>query len=186
MYINPLACCFAGHREMKLPYKYGTEKFHQLKKTLRIEIGDLMRQGVVHWFAGCQNGIDNLSAMIALELAEEISSTAYLHLIQPYEGMEKDFNPRQKREFEMIKAKATSFRVLHRVKTSDCFRERNQQMVDKSHFLLAVLDKRHMASGTTMTINMAKRKSIEIRIIDPQTLEVERIPARIPPKLLVI
>jgi len=159
--------------------------YHQLKKTLKAAIGGLMWQGVVHWYAGCQNGIDNLSAMIALELAEEICSTAYLHLIQPYEGMEKEFNDRQRREFEMIKAKAASFQVLYRAKTRDCFHERNQRMVDKSHFLLAVLDKKHMASGTTMTINMAKRKGMEIQIIDPHTFEVERIPGRILPKLLI-
>jgi len=84
----------------------------------------------------------------------------------------------------MIKAKAKSFQVLHQTKTSDCYRERNQYMVDQSDFLIAVLDKRQMASGTVMTINMAKRKSMEIQIIDPLTYEVERIPAKIPPKLI--
>ena len=184
MLINQLSCCFAGHREMKLPYQYGTEKYHQLKETLKTEIKGLMWQGVSQWYAGCQNGIDNLSAMIVLELATELSSTAYLHLVQPYEGMEKEFNQRQRQEFEMIKAKAKSIQVLNQTKTSDCYRERNQYMVDQSDFLIAVLDKSHMASGTVMTINMAKRKSMEIQIIDPLTYEVERIPAKIPPKLI--
>jgi nucleoside 2-deoxyribosyltransferase len=57
-------------------------------------------------------------------------------------------------------------------------------MVDNSDFLIAVLDKKHKDSGTTMTINMAKRKGIEILIIDPVTYEVERIPAKIPSKLI--
>lgn len=185
MYINQLACCFAGHREMKLPYPYGTVQYRQLKERLKDQVKGLMWRGVTHWYAGCQNGIDNLSAMIVLELAAELSSTTYLHLIQPYEGMEKEFNLRQRREFEMIKAKAASFQVLHRVKTPDCFRERNQLMVDKSHFLIAVFDEKHKKSGTTMTVNMARLKSMEIQIIDPHTFEVERIPASIPPKLVI-
>lgn len=169
---------------MKLPYPYGTVQYRQLKERLKAQVKGLMWQGVMHWYAGCQNGIDNLSAMIVLELAAELSSTSYLHLIQPYEGMEKEFSQRQRREFEMIKAKAASFQVLHQVKTPDCFRERNQLMVDKSHFLIAVLDNKQKASGTTMTINMAKRKSIEIQIIDPITLKVGMIPSPIPPKLI--
>jgi len=183
MLINLLSCCFAGHRESKLPYKYGTDQY-QLKVKLKDEIKKLIRQGVTHWYAGCQNGVDNLAAMIVLELAEELSSTAYLNLVQPYEGMERQFNPRQSQEFEIIKTKAYSFRVLHRTKTPDCYRERNQYMVDNSDFLIAVLDKKHKDSGTTMTINMAKRKGIEILSIDPVTYEVERIPAKIPPKLI--
>lgn len=185
MLVNQLSCCITGHREMKLPYRYGTEKYRQLKETLKAEIKSLMRQGVAHWYAGCQNGIDNLSAVIVLELATELNSTAYLHLVQPYEGMEKEFNQRQRQEFEMIKAKAKSIQVLNKTKTPDCYQERNHYMVDQSDFLIAVLDKRHMASGTIMTINMAKRKGMEIQIIDPLTYEVERIPAKIPPKPLI-
>lgn len=184
MYINQLACCFAGHREMKLPYPYGTEKYRQLRDKIKRQVKDMIRQGVTHWYAGCQNGIDNFAAMIVLELAAELGSTAYLHLIQPYEGMEEKFNQRQRREYEMIKAGAASFQALHRTKTPGCFRERNQIMIDKSHFLIAVLDKRQTASGTNMTINMAKKKGIGIQIIDPLTLDVEMIPSVIPPKLI--
>ena len=185
MKINILSCCFAGHRESKLPYKYGTDQYEKLRNILKDVIKDLIKCGVANWYAGCQNGIDNLASMIVLELKEEIGTTAYLHLIQPYKDMELDFEPRQEQEYQEIKSNADSFQVLHQIKTSNCYRERNQRMVDKSDFLIAVLDRRQSASGTIMTINMAKRKGIEIRIIDAVTYEVETIPAKTPPKLLI-
>lgn len=185
MKVNQLWCAMTGHRESKLPYEYGSYGYKKLKKTIEEQVIDLMHQGATNWIGGLQNGVDEYVSMTVLEQGEKIGTTTYLYLVQPFEGMEKSFSERQLKAFYYLKDNAADVHCLYKQYVDGCYRKRNQILIDKSDFLLAVRKKNALKTGTQMSINIAFKKGIEVRIIDPETYEVEIIPAMNPPKIII-
>lgn len=108
-----------------------------------------------------------------------------MNLILPYREMEKDCTDRQRNTFEKILLRADTLSVLYDQYMDGCYHERNRCMVDKSDFLIAIQMKQNIDSNTQEIILMAKKKGIGIIIIDPAACQVERIPAKTPPKLII-
>lgn len=175
-----LSACFSGHRANKMPYSEIGKEYEKLENIIKEEITKLIREGVSEFFAGGQNGCDEVCSLIVMHLKEELGTTANLNLVLPYSGMDKGFTDIQKDNFKWIKQKAKTIKVLHEKHTKNCYRKRNQYLVDNSDFLIAIRMKNALHSGTQMTINLAKKKGIEVRIINPITYEVEVIKAKKP------
>lgn len=173
--MNRLSACFAGHRESKLPYAVTSKSHEKLENILKEQIIELIRLGVSEFYTGGQNGIDELAALMVLHVSDELQTTANLHLVLPYEGMDKYYNLVQKEHFEHIKKQASTVTILHDKYVNGCFRDRNRYMVDRSNFLIAVQMKDDSGSGTQMTINMAREKGIEVRVVEPMSYAVEII-----------
>ena len=175
--MKKLSVAFAGHRASKLPYNNTSKEHERLEKILKAEIVKLIRLGVSEFYVGGQTGIDTLAALLVMNIKEEFGTTANLNLVMPYKGMENSFTVLQKENYEWIKQSARTVTYLNEKYTPECYRQRNRYMIDKSDYLIAVStgDER---SGTQMTINMAKKKGIEIRIIDPIFYEVRVIKSK--------
>lgn len=173
--MQTLSACFTGHRASKIPYSDTSIEHEKLENVLKEQIIELIWLGVSEFYTGGQNGIDELTALMVLYVAEEIGTTANLHLVLPYKGVEKHYNLIQKEHFEHIKRQASTVTILHDKYTSGCFRARNSYMVDRSDFLIAVQMLGDSSSGTQMTINMAMEKGIEVRVIDPISYYIKTI-----------
>lgn len=173
--MKPLSACFTGHRESKMPYTVISKEHEKLENIIKEEIERLIRLGVTEFYVGGQTGIDELAGLMIIYLRDEIGIKAKLNLILPYRGMDKNYNSIQKVHFDWISKKADSVIILNDYYTKNCYRQRNQYMVDKSDFLIAVKMKDALCSGTQMCINIAKKKGIEIRIIDTATYKIGRI-----------
>lgn len=158
------AACFTGHRESKLPYSITSKEYGEIENKLKDEITNLIRLGVTEYYVGGQTGIDTTCAQLVIHLRDELYTTLNLHLVIPYKGMDISFNQRQKDDYEWVMKNADSITFLHDKYTPSCFRERNQYMVDRSDYLIAVWD-RSKRSGTAMAMNMGRRKGINIIII---------------------
>ena len=143
---------FTGPKEKELPFSIDSKEYEDMKNKLKEEIADLIWLGVSEFYVGGQTGIDALCAGIVIGLREELYTTANLHLVIPYRGMEKEFNQRQMDEFDWIMENANSalyisdnlpivkrlfykfFNILPK-----CFKDRNRYMVKRSNYLLACL-----------------------------------------------
>lgn len=183
--INTITVAFAGHRASKMPYDEKSKEHEKLEQILKSEILDTMRNGASEFYCGYQSGIDTLEALMVLHLKEEIGTTANLNIIIPYKKMYNSFDDMQKINADWIIDRANNVDVLHEEYTKDCYKERNIKMIQKANILIAVLKKDNKHSGTQMTITLAKKKGIEVRIIDPVTYEIEVIPAKKPIQLFV-
>lgn len=167
-----LSACFSGHRANKMPYSEIGKEYEKLENIIKEEIIKLIREGVSEYYFGSQTGVDTLAALLVMNIKEEIGTTANINVVIPYKGIENSFTDLQKDNFEWIKQSAKTVTCMNEKYTKNCYREWNQYLVDNSDYLIAVHMKGETYSGTQMTINIAKEKGIEIRIIDPVTYEV--------------
>ena len=166
------SACFTGPRESKMPYDEKSDRYARLESVLKKQIIRLIRIGVSEFYTGGQTGIDTLAALLVLRIKDELLTTANLHLVLPYRGMDAGFNALQQDDFDFIEDTADSVVYLNDIYTPVCYRERNRYMVKKSDYLIAVASAKKPHSGTHMTINMAKKKGIPTIIIDPLSFEV--------------
>lgn len=168
------SACFTGPRASKMPYNETSVNHERLEKILKQEILSLIRNGVSEFYTGGQTGIDTLAALLVISLIDEIGTTAHLHLVLPFRDMQNGFTRLQRDDFEWVKRHADTVTYISEAYTLDCYRTRNRYMIGKSQYLIAVADKQTPHSGTHMTINMARKKGIEIVTINPITFDVMR------------
>lgn len=178
MKLKTLSACFSGYTECKMPYSETSKEHEKLEEVLKTEIARLIWEGVSEFYVGGLTGIDTLAALLVMNIKEEFRTTANINLVVPYKGIENSFTVLQRENFEWIKQSAKTVTYMNDKYTKNCYRERNQYLVDNSDYLVAVMMEDETHSGTKMTINMGKEKSVEVRIIDPITYEVKTIPTK--------
>ncbi len=168
------SACFTGPRASKMPYSETSASHERLETILKQEILSFIRNGVSEFYTGGQTGIDTLAALLVISLIDEIGTTAHLHLVLPFKDMQAGFTRLQRDDFDWIKRHADTVTYISETYTPDCYRKRNRYMIEKSQYLIAVAGKQTPHSGTHMTINMARKKGIDIVTINPITFDVTR------------
>lgn len=170
------SACFTGPRASKMPYDETSASHERLETILKQQILSLIRNGVSEFYTGGQTGIDTLAALLVISLAHEIGTTAHLHLVLPFKDMQARFTRLQRDDFDWIQRHADTVTYINETYTPDCYRARNQYMIDKSQYLIAVAGMQTPHSGTHMTINMARKKGIDIVMISPITFKATHEP----------
>ena len=170
-------CCFSGHRPEKLPF--GHDEKHpdclRLKVKLLCEVDRMRENGVTTFLTGMAQGIDLIAAEIVLDIREAYpDDNVRLVAAVPFEGQaDKWSEPYRERYFDIL-SRADEVVTLQRRYTDACFRERNRYMVSASAHLIAVYGGR--PGGTEYTMEYAMKKGLEVIIINPDTLQRDRIP----------
>ena len=151
-------CCFTGHRPEKL---FLVDE--QIKKELEREITNAIESGYTTFISGMARGVDIWAAEIVIKLRKKNKS---LHLIcaSPYEGFETRWSQDWQKRYKRVIKKADLVRYISPEYSPSCFQIRNEYMVNHSNRLIAVYNGE--AGGTRNTLNYAKKKDIEIIIID--------------------
>lgn len=164
-----LSLCFSGHRPENLPGDGNTSDigYRMLISMLYLEIEESINNGYKVFYSGMARGIDLVAANIVLEERVKHPDIKLVCVI-PYEGQNKDYLPIEKLEYSSIIKTADEVICLSDRYYPDCMRERNRYMVDHSDKLIAVM--KNPRSGTGMTVNFARKKGIDIKIIDLNTL----------------
>ena len=174
--MTTLSACFTGPRESKMPYTETSAEHGKLEMVLKAQIIRLIRIGVSEFYTGGQTGIDTLAAMLVISIRQELGTTANLNLVLPFKDMGARFSTLQKDNFDWIMRGADTVVCLNGRYTPGCYKKRNQYMVEKSDYLIAVAGAQRPYSGTHMTLGMASKKGIEIIRIDPLTYQVKKYP----------
>lgn len=170
--------CFTGHRENKLPYNIKSKEYELVENQIKDEILRLINIGVTDFYVGGQTGVDTTSAQLVIYLRDVCGYPIKLHLVIPYKDMYMFSTPLQQDDFVFIQKRVDSEVVLNEKYVKDCFRQRNQYMIDRSDYLVAVWDG-NRNSGTWMTINMGNKKGLHITIINiPLTQKKEEQPSK--------
>ena len=118
-------------------------------------------------------GVDIWAAEIVLNLRKKNKD---LHSIcaSPYEGFEARWSQDWQKRYRKIIKKANYVKYVSPEYSPACFQIRNEYMVNHSNLLIAVYNGE--AGGTSNTLNYAKKKDIEIIVIDKckRTFRLER------------
>lgn len=159
-------CCFTGHRPEKLPGNGNVTESMALRRilsVLRLAIEEAVNEGYKTFVSGMAPGIDLWSATFIRDLKVK-NPEINLVCVLPCKDQKKSLYGENLYDYNLILDSASQVICLNEKYTSFCMRERNQFMVDHSSKIIAVVN--NYRSGTGMTINMAKKKGIDIRVID--------------------
>lgn len=165
-----------GHRPKKLLWNY--EEDHpscvEFKSILAIEIDKLINQGYDTFMSGMAEGIDMIFSEMILGFKAMYPHIKHVCVI-PFEQQHVKWHPSmQERYFEVLSRSDDVITMYYRYH-KDCYKERNQYLVDNADYIIAVQNSNDRSSGTLMTINMAKRKNKQMSIIVPATKKIKHI-----------
>lgn len=166
-------CCFTGHRSYKLPFR--NDMLHpayiRLKNILLSEIKQLIEQeNVIHFISGMALGTDQICAELVCEL-KQFYPYITLECAIPYEDQASRWSDEERERYFRIIEKCDTEKLLQTKYSDDCMKRRNQYMVEKSEFVLAVWDG-SFRSGSGQTVRYARKLNRNITIINPSNMQV--------------
>jgi len=147
-------CAVTGHRIIT------TNQINYIQYELHREIELAIVDGFTHFVSGFAEGVDLIFASIVCEL-KIVYPNIVLEAAIPY----RDRLKTQNNQFNELIKKCDHIYIVQEKCTQQCYRARNQYMVDKARRLIAVFNGRHR-SGTAQTIRMAEQLNREIRLIE--------------------
>lgn len=153
--MNGKACCVTGHRDIP------TEKTAYVKASLEEAIEQAIADGFNTFITGMAAGVDLLFAGLVI-VQKERHPHLFLLAVIPYKNRLKTKDDL----FCKCLAGCDGIHVQQEEYSSDCYRNRNRQMVALSERVIAVYDGRKKG-GTLFTMRCAhsmKREAREIRI----------------------
>ena len=166
MVILEKTCCFTGHRLQKLPWKSDEQSpmCIKFKEKLRQQIIDLINQGYVHFISGMALGSDMICAETVLSLKKEFPQITLEGAIPCPEQADR-WHAEQRNRYNYLLEQCDSINISSPNYTYTCMHIRNNYMVNNSNAIIAIWD--GSPGGTKNTIELAKKKNLEIYIINP-------------------
>lgn len=162
-------CCFTGHRPQSLPFGFNEDdvRCKRLKELLKTEIVKMIGQGVTAFVSGMALGIDLFAAELVLELQKQYPEIT-LECAIPCENQAARWNEAARDRYFGIIERCDSETLLQTRYTPDCMQKRNEYMVNKSDYIIAVWNGR--PSGTGNTVNYARQQGKAVIAINPENL----------------
>lgn len=177
--------CFTGNRPEKLqsPYQEDSSQMQLMKKVLRWELEELVKQGAKDFYTGMAQGIDLIAAEQLLALGREgITLTAVI----PFRGQAAGWEQFWRDRYERVLSQCSRKIVLAEHYTPQCFQKRNAFMVEHSDLVLAVIGgkSQKQRGGSWQTVRIALRQGkpvqaifLQEQVITTQLLSWDDLPA---------
>ncbi|MBE6837751.1 MAG: DUF1273 domain-containing protein [Ruminococcus sp.] len=159
-------CCFSGHRPDKLPGNgdvVNSMALRRILSILRLSIEDAIKDGYKTFISGMAPGVDLWAASFIRDIHAK-NPEINLVCVLPFREQKKSLHGEALYDYNLLLDSAAQVICLNDKYEAGCMRERNQFMIDNSSRLIAVVNS--YRSGTGMTINMAKKQNVDIKIID--------------------
>lgn len=166
---------FTGHRLSKLPFTDESDpRCAELQRKLFCEAQKHLQPDQTVFLSGMANGVD----LWAAEAVVLLKNAFPLHDIQlwavvPYRRQMASWPKALQDRYQEILSQADKVILISEEYTPACLHQRNQRLVDEADHLIAVYDGKQ-AGGTKETIDYARKKGLDITIIEPYE-EVESI-----------
>ena len=161
-------CAFTGYRPEK--FSFGDNeadlRCEQLKQKMFCEILRMTREGVSVFMSGMARGADLWAAEAVLQI-QNVKSSQKIELwaIVPYDRQPLAWSAKERARYQRILEQAAHVEYISHDYYNGCLQKRNRYMVDHATRLLAVYD--GQPGGTASTIRYARKKGLEITIIEP-------------------
>lgn len=167
--MNNSALCFTGHRPQKLSYGFDeqNELCLRLKKRLNEDIAKKILTGVDTFLCGMAMGTDIWCGEIVMKLKEQFPHIRLIACI-PHIGQEKSWNEDYKKRYARLLEAADDSVIFYDQYVRGCMQKRNRYMADNSAHMIAVYN--GSAGGTQTTVEYAKKKGLDIIILDPDRM----------------
>lgn len=163
--IKEKTACFTGHRPEKINavLGYDSPALNMLKSMLYYQVQLAIEEGYEYFISGVARGVDLWAAGYVLDLKKKYP---YIKLIcaQPFKDHSERFKGKDLWDLSTVLSKADEVVNVSENYSYNCYKLRNYYMVDHSSRVIAVVD--DLKSGTGQTINYARQKGAELRILN--------------------
>lgn len=146
-------CCFTGHR--KIP----PDQYNRIAKRIKLEITELINEGVVYFGAGGALGFDTLAAQAVLELKKQYPHIKLI-LVLPCKTQTYGWNISDIKIYESIKKYCDKCVYISDEYTPGCMHKRNRRLVNFSSYCICYLTQND--GGTAYTVKYAKRNGLTV------------------------
>ncbi len=150
--------CFTGHRPEKL-----SRREKEIKEELEIQIRRAIGDGFNVFISGMARGVDIWAAQTVLCLRNE-GQKVKLICACPYDGFELGWSQEWQKQYKEILTSADFVKYIRKGYSRDCFRTRNEWMVNHAARVIAVCN--GVNSGTKNTINYAAKVGVPVVYIE--------------------
>lgn len=164
-FVKEKTVCFTGHRPEKLP---GFEAINNpelkiIKSMLYYQIFSAAEEGFEFFITGGARGVDIWAAEYVIEMKRKFPNIKLI-CAKPFEAHVESFKGEDLWCYLNVIDKADEVIDVSKEYSKQCYRLRNEFMVDNSSRLIAVLG--DMKSGTGQTVNYARKQGIEVKLIN--------------------
>lgn len=173
-------CAVTGHRPTRFRFKYDEKNngCKRIKKRIRDQLMLLYEQGFRQFWVGGALGVDMWAGEILLRLKEQPEYNGIQLIIAlPFEGHDESWDAHNRRRMSFLIRHSTETVVVGNKEAPPAvnYRRRNEYMIDRADYLLAVYDNdRSIRSGTGMTVRLAEKKGLPITLIHPDTAQISQ------------
>ena len=159
-------CCFTGHRPAKLNELFFSSSGYldELRYQIKRSIEDMIARGVSTFITGMAMGTDIWCAQIVLDL-KDVYPDIKLYALVPHRNQAVKWPKEWQDCFDDILLRCDEMIILHQKYVVGCMQQRDRVMVDMSGHVIAVYD--GTPGGTQYTVEYAKKKGLDIVVIDP-------------------
>jgi len=154
-------CCFTGYRPNKFPFPFKKESLEYVSfenKLVNI-VFSLSGEGVDIFYSGAAIGFDIVAAETVLLLKKHFQNVKLICVV-PFRSQAEKWPIEWKKRYENILREADEVVLISEEYRRDCYRQRNEYMVDNSSKVVTFYDGR--SGGTCNTLVYAKKKGLSI------------------------
>lgn len=156
--------CFTGHRPEKLP-GYGEINnglLNMLRSMLYYRIYIAAQSGYEYFISGLARGVDLWAADSVIDIQKKFPNIKLI-CAKPYPGHGNTFKGEDLWSLNNVLEKAHEIICVSDQYSRDCYKIRNEFMVNHASCLIGVVD--NYKSGTGQTISYARKKGLELSLI---------------------
>lgn len=162
-------CTFTGHRPEKLPWgdNEGDDRCAAVKEQLEQTVNELYDRGYRHFICGMARGGDFYFAEAVLLLRARRENVTLEAAIPCPEQADRWSEEDRQRYRELVEL-ANFETIISPTYVRECMFQRNHYMVSKSNAIIALFN--GSKGGTMNTVLDARRRGLEIIMIDPEAV----------------
>lgn len=146
------SCCFTGHRRLPTGGR--------LVRLCEDRVREAYRAGCRRFFAGGALGFDMLAAAVVCRLRDTELSDITLHLLLPCRDQDARWSARDRERYRKMIELSDSHTFLYDAYSDGVMAARNRALVEAADLCIAYMST--PASGTGLTVSMAKRRGIPV------------------------
>ena len=167
-YLREKTVCFTGHRPEKLPGYGETENasLNVIRSMLYYQIYQSAEEGYKYFISGLARGVDLWAAEYVLEVKNRFPDIKLI-CAKPFAAHGENFKNQDLWSLSNVIEKADELICVSESYSRDCYRLRNQYMVDRSSKLIAVVDDYKSGTGQTIKRNTPEYICVPLDI-DPE------------------
>jgi uncharacterized phage-like protein YoqJ len=162
-------CAIVGHKADDIPLvKKSLQQQSKLKEFVAFELEELIKQGVIYYLCGMDDGTDLLCCEVLLSLKSKYPDIS-LECVIPYMNQPKFWLVEDRERYYSILEKCDKKKIIEQEYTNNSYLKRNIYLAAEADIILAILKLGNLSRAES-TLRYAGPAGKSLILIHPVTL----------------